>query len=107
MRDVDRRAPEGVDIQRTQTFPELYAEFDASRSKLHYPKVRYDHGDFVVQVTGGGLPTDQAIDGGLAGSLTPDLYQLRPRNLEDSGVILGIPLSYSPEVARGERPARA
>ncbi len=28
-RDIDRRAPDGVDIIRTATFPELYAEFDA------------------------------------------------------------------------------
>ena len=28
-RDVDRRAPDGVIVTRTTTFPELYAEFDA------------------------------------------------------------------------------
>lgn len=30
-RDVDRRAPEGVIVRRAESFPQLYAEFDAGR----------------------------------------------------------------------------
>ena len=57
-RDVDRRAPEGVIVTRTDTFPELYAEFDAGRldaiAEAEYysldGEVIPSHGDDIVLI---------------------------------------------------------
>jgi ABC-type amino acid transport substrate-binding protein len=57
-RDVDRRAPEGVNIHRTETFAELYAEFDAGRldaiAEAEYyaldDQVIPSHGDEVILI---------------------------------------------------------
>lgn len=57
-RDVDRRAPEGVIVRRTDTFPELYAAFDAGEldaiAEAEYyaldDSVIPSHGDEVVLI---------------------------------------------------------
>lgn len=57
-RDVDRRAPDGVNIRRTNTFPELYAEFDAGQldaiAEAEYysldGEVIPSHGDEIVLI---------------------------------------------------------
>lgn len=52
-RDVDRRAPEGVIVKRTQTFVELYAEFDAGRLDAIAEAEYYDLNDKVIPSHGG------------------------------------------------------
>jgi len=47
-RDVDRRAPEGVNILRTETFPELYAEFDAGNLDAIAEAEYYSLDDVVI-----------------------------------------------------------
>lgn len=57
-RDVDRRAPDGVIVRRTNTFPELYAEFDAGQldaiAEAEYysldGEVIPSHGDEIVLI---------------------------------------------------------
>ena len=57
-RDVDRRAPDGVIIRRTDSFPELYAEFDAGQldaiAEAEYysldGEVIPSHGDEIVLI---------------------------------------------------------
>lgn len=47
-RDVDRRAPEGVIVVRTETFPELYAEFDAGNLDAIAEAEYYSLDDVVI-----------------------------------------------------------
>lgn len=57
-RDVDRRAPDGVNIYRAETFAELYAEYDAGRldaiAEAEYysldDQVIPSHGDDIVLI---------------------------------------------------------
>lgn len=57
-RDVDRRAPDGVIVRRTDSFPELYAEFDAGQldaiAEAEYysldGEVIPSHGDEIVLI---------------------------------------------------------
>lgn len=57
-RDLDRRAPDGVIVIRTATFPELYAEFDAGRldaiAEAEYysldDEIIPSHGDDIVLI---------------------------------------------------------
>jgi ABC-type amino acid transport substrate-binding protein len=52
-RDVNRRAPQGVIVNRAQTFAELYAEFDAGRLDAIAEAEYYDLDDQVIPSHGG------------------------------------------------------